>query len=359
MRQWPDAGERLLLAAALGDGELALAAFAAWRASIDWDGDLDGGSFRMLPLVHANMARLGCDDPLMPRLGGVYRHSWCEAQVHLRAGARALALLRDRSVPVMVSKGLLLATRYYASPALRPMADIDLLVPLDRALAAIAVLDRGGWREEPTAAQQWGRRRRDMLTLTAGLGMIHPRDGEIDLHWRLVRESRGATTEAMFWRDALPVTIAGVEALRPSPAHLLFHVVSHGVRPNILSPLRWVADAAMVLRRDDEVIDWDEVMRCAERLRVGRRVAAGLAYLRDEIGLPVPAGVTAAVPRTSWIERVEDASFRAGVATSRQGRWLEAQAAFGRIAVSDARGALPRLALRWAARRLVPSWPQS
>ena len=352
-RHWPDAAERLLLGAALGDGDAALADFARWRNGIDWDGNLDGGSFRLLPLVHANLSRLGCKDPLMGRLGGVYRHSWAEAQGHLRGGGEALGRLRARDIPVMVSKGLLLASHYYASPALRPMSDIDVLVPQVRALEAVETLDAAGWAEDSGARRQWQTRRGDMLALIAGLGVRHPRWGEVDLHWRLLVESGGAATEAVFWRDAEPVVIGGVEVSRPSPSHLLFHVVAHGVRPNVMSPLRWIADAAMILRRDAARIDWDEVLRCGQRLRVGQRLGQGLSYLRDEMRLPVPAGIAANTP-PCWVERAEDRAFRGSTAPTRRQPWLDRQAAFARLAVSDARRHLPRLALRWTARRLLP-----
>lgn len=354
MRLWPDRAEQLLLTAALGDGETALRAFADWRASIDWDAELDGGSFRLLPLLHANLRRLGCTDPLMRRLAGIYRHSWCETQVHLHTGARIIAMVQAAQVPVMVSKGLLLAHAYYASPALRPMSDIDLFVPADRALETLALLSPHGWVPAPGVAKLWAGRQGDMLAMVNGIGMYHDRDGEIDVHWRLLPESTGDAQDAQFWRDATPVQIGTVEVWRPSPTHLLLHVMAHGLRPNPMSPLRWIADAAMILRVDGQRIDWDELMTTARVLHVGNRVGRGLAYLRDTMGFDIPAG--AGVGASTWVELIEERAFQASIVPTpaRLNAALVLAATVARLAVTDARRHLPRLGARWLGRRLLP-----
>lgn len=354
LKLWPDAQETLLLQAALADGYSAITAFSAWQAGVDWADDLEGGSFRLLPLVHANLARAGYDDPIMARLRGIYRYSWCAAQGHLANGVAALGQLRAADIPVIVSKGLALATCYYDSPALRPMSDIDLLVPANRALDAVSVLNAGGWHEFDGSNEQWGHRREDMLALIAGLGLRHPRFGEIDLHWRLLRESGGEATDAMFWRDAQAAIIGGVDTLRPSPTHMLFHVIVHGLQPNVMSPLRWIADAAMVLRRDGDAIDWNELLACGRRLRVSRRLGSGLAYLAAAFQLPIPPEIANRRTLPSWVERLDDRAFRARAASLRSRSVLDQPAAAARLLISDDRRHFPRLALRWTARRLMP-----
>ncbi len=357
LKLWPDAQETLLLRAALRNDDTALADFAAWQRGIDWAGHIDGGSFRMLPLVHANLARLGCTDPAMGRLAGVYRYSWCEAQTHLRRGAKAIDLLRRQGIPVMISKGLALAVAYYDSPAHRPMSDIDLVVPVDRAIEALALLNAGGWQETAADRRQWAGRKADMLALTVGMGLYHDRDGEIDLHWRLLHESGRAALENRFWQQARPITIAGVEALRPCGDHLLLHVIIHGLRPNVMAPMRWVADAAMILKRDAGTIDWDEILRCARQMRVNRRLDSGLAFLRDHMGLAIPAGVATGAVSPGWIERIEDRAFQASTREPSPARQesLQFRAYLVRFLASDGVRHLPRLTLRWLARRLLPA----
>jgi len=351
---WPDAAERLLLHAALDEGDSATKAFTRWSAGIDWDGDIEGGSFRMLPLVHANLSRLGAKHPMMGRLAGVYRYHWCAAQTHLRHGADVLARLKAASVPVMLSKGLALAASIYPGPALRPMSDIDLLVSPSHALQALDLLAAAGWVEDQAAARQWQGRREDMLILTIGSNMHHPDAGEIDLHWTLMHESGGTGLDEAVWASAAPLMIGAQPALSPSPSFMLLHVIAHGLRPNALSPLRWVADAAMVLRHQAKAIDWALFHHWADKLSVRHRAAQGLAYLRDEMHLPVPAqALPKPLPAPGWLERLEDRSWQTKLnrPASAPPTSLERSVQLARLMAGANRTALPRLALGWLGRR--------
>ena len=351
---WPDASERLLLHAALDDGDSAVAAFARWSAQIDWSGDIEAGSFRLLPLVHANLSRLGASHPLMGRLAGVRRYHWCAAQLHLQRGADVLASLRLAGIEVMVTKGIALATSVYADPALRPMSDIDVLVSPAKAIDALEVLRTAGWAEAAAVESQWQNRRADMLILSIGNNLYHPSAGEVDLHWALMHEASGIELDRAVWADARPIMIKGEMARRPSSSFMLLHVIVHGLRPNALSPLRWVADAAMLLRREHDAIDWVLVHHWADRLAVGQRFAAGLAFLRDEMGLELPPDAlpdSLTMPR--WLERLENRSWQAQLArqagTPRTG--LERAAQLARLVASSHRSELPRLAFDWLGRR--------
>ena len=351
---WPDAQQRRLLRAALGDGESALADFAVWQSGVDWEGDLDGGSFRVLPLLYANLARLGCKHPFMQRLRGIYRHSWCEAQVHRQHGVAAVSRLASEGIETLATKGLVLANVYYDNPALRPMSDIDIMVPEHRAMEAFAALSGSGWSEP--AAAHWGWRRQAMMVIAHAAALRHDRYGELDLHWRLSPESGGAASGAIFWRHAISFEFAGTRMLRLDPAHMLLHIVTHGLRPNQLPPLRWVADAAMVLRRDGASLDWQRLFGLARDLHVGHRLQSGLAYLRDEIGIELPAQATSAEVQPSWIERTEDWIRRAEMSSTspRRRQLLNLAAQLPRLAVGDHRRQLPMLALDWGRRQLRP-----
>ena len=60
---WPSAEQKLLLRAALAEDGAALKAIAAWHARVDLGGTIDSGSFRLLPMAHANLEKLGCTHP--------------------------------------------------------------------------------------------------------------------------------------------------------------------------------------------------------------------------------------------------------------------------------------------------------
>jgi hypothetical protein len=298
--------EDALLRAALRDGDAALEAFAQWRALFDFEGQHEAGQFRLLPLLHANMARLGCKDPVMARLRGVHRHAWAEGQRRQYAAAIVLRVLAGAAIPTLVTKGLALARDYYPDLSLRPMQDMDLMVPRDRAEEAVAVLQDAGWRfiTPQDAYAQGGAGRAAFMILRHGLDMVDGSGNEADLHWRPLFECAVPDFSDWFWQGAEPLSISGEWSLRPQPGPLLFHVVSHGLQPNVISPLRWVADASMILKRSGSDIDWDMFWNMARRVRNERRLAEGLAIVERISASPLPAGARRQA-RATLVEQLE------------------------------------------------------
>jgi hypothetical protein len=351
---WPDAGQLLLLKASIGEAPVALDAFDKWIGSVDYVRHLDGGSFRLLPLLHAHQKRLGNTHAALDKLAGVYRRSWCEVQLQLKCGERIVGLLQDQGIAVLVSKGLALSVCYYDSPAMRPMSDLDLVVPRAQARHALDILAAAGWCETPEHLARWSGRRGDMLALTNGVALVDAGGREIDLHWRMMQECNSARIEGGFWRNALPMALGDRTVLRPDASTLLFHTIVHGVRPNALPPIRWIADAAMILRRDGERIDWQAMLGLGRKALALHRLGVGLEYLRTMIGLPVPEEIVAiATARPGLIERREARGFGAelGGASAAALARIGFPVNVARLAMGDARGQLPRLAMRWLGQR--------
>jgi hypothetical protein len=69
----------LLHAALDPDASAAATALAAWAALTDLDTGVDAASFRLLPLLHANLEAHRIAHMLTPRLAGVRRHDWVDA----------------------------------------------------------------------------------------------------------------------------------------------------------------------------------------------------------------------------------------------------------------------------------------
>ena len=298
---WPNPAQEELLKAALGDGKDALDHFHVWRGMIDLEADFDSGSFRLLPLLYVNMARLGLDDPLMGRLKGTYRRAWCEAQPRFSQARDVLALLQSQGIETLMTKGVPLAISYYGNETLRPMADLDVVVPRDKARPAIAALEAAGWVRGPLVREE------DLLFHHA-MQFFHPKGGELDLHWYVLLECRDAAINDAFWRRAEPLMVKDVATRQLETTDMMFHTVIHGIRWNAEPPIRWIADAAMILRRADRRIDWDRLVAMAIEEKVTYRLRLGLRFLADRFAMPIPADVLARLDkaRTTWLERIEN-----------------------------------------------------
>ena len=207
----PNEEQRLLLAAALGDGERARTAFEAWRARVVLD-DVDGESHRLLPLLARNLVRLRVDDG--GRLAGLYRRNFAANALAMRAAAEVIAALEADGIRTMVLKGGALALLHYRDSGARVRGDVDVLVEPGRARAASAVLARLGYA--PIRAS-------DAFD-AAHLGRVHSsgmRDGrgrEIDLHWYAASEARRPGDDDRIWQGSIPLALDGVATRAPCAA---------------------------------------------------------------------------------------------------------------------------------------------
>lgn len=335
--------ERDLVTAALAQDGRAAQAFDRVMATLDFAGPVDGGHFRMLPLMYTNLTRAGIPAARLGMVRGVYKYNWCRSHQIAARASEAVSAVAAAGAPVMMCKGIVLAKRYYDSPAQRPMSDVDLVVPVDRVRDAARALERIGYGCGKDFAAMDEARYQDYIALRHSVALSRGGD-QIDLHWYVMRSCRSAAANRRFWTNAESFEIApGVAARQLRAGDMLLHVVLHGLQWNAMSPLRWIADAAMILRRAGRTIDWDELFDAAAALRTESHFRAGLEFLRSLDLVDLPHWPRR--PRTTLIERAE--RWAHGDA-----RILSVPVSVLRWPVSDARPRIPRLATRWAARRL-------
>ena len=298
-RLFPDDRQHTLLRAALLPRPEAL---EAWRAASPWldPARIDPGSRQLLPLVWANLAHQGVRDPALERLAGFYRDTRVRVEALLAAAGRLLAGLHAAGIPTLVLKGGALVVGYYRDTGVRPMSDLDVLVPTSAATAARGILQEQGW----SPRFRWS---------AVGVRMTHAAvfDGAhglpIDLHWHVFAECCRPDDDAALWERSIPIEIGGVATRALSPADQLMHVCVHGEKWVHVPGIRWVADGVVVMRA--AAVDWERLVQEATRRQFVRRLGKQLAYLRHAVDAPVPADVLAALATTpaSRLEQLEHA----------------------------------------------------
>ena len=298
---WPTPAQELLLRAGVASGRRALEAWDAWKANHDLiETELDHGSFRLLALVYKNLLAQGADEPLMPRLKGIYRYWWCSNQHLFYRAAGVIRELEGAGIPTIVLKGAAASVAYYRDTGVRTMGDIDLLVPVDRATAAVTHLGRLGFRPaRPRVA--------DLIRYQHSVRMEHGNGEALDLHWHVLAECVHRSADDGFWKRAVPIRILDASSRALDATDALLHAIVHGMRWNAEPTVRWVADAMAILRAADGVIDWTVMEREARRQHVVLRLRMGLAYLKRSMGAPIPDRVLERLRKTSpvGIERME------------------------------------------------------
>ena len=331
---WPTPLQEELLRAAVLPTDAAAEAWDRLRPGLVLDDVWDPAIHRLLPLVHRNLKAAGVDDPDLPRLAGIRRRHWYENQVRLHQVRPALDALTAEDIPLLFLKGVPLGLEYYGDLGLRPMADVDVLIPHPQAERALDVLEARGWRDLDGLSHE------KLFRTRHGGQLRHPDGGDLDLHWHLgtplLLPHDEASSSDDFWAAAEPLAIPqhGLVGQMLAPTDLLLHLVAHGLWAGSDSTVRWIADSSVVLQKRD--IDWDRFVDQADRRRIAPLVGDALRYLADELEADIPEPAIAMLRTRS---------------TSRRERRL-LRALVGPQDGPAALGGLPHLRSYWAYTRL-------
>ena len=294
--------DTLLLKAALLDGETARQAFAAWRPTFDRE-TINPGHQRLLPLLYRNLTRLDISDPLFPYFRGVRNYHWTRNQLRLHAIAPVLRALNAARIPVMALKGAALFASCIDDFSLRPMDDIDLMVPFEQLTRAVELFGDHGF--DPVGCPGWAFEA--ISQSMPGYPFQDEADHGIDLHWHMLHRDQRKKADAIFWQDARLAQLAGVDVLTPSLSHQMLHAIVHAAESNPIATLRWAADALTMLRRErDEEFDWGVLVREARDRHLAAPVHDALWVLAHQFDIAVPKEVLSGLRQSSrTLERLE------------------------------------------------------
>lgn len=274
----PEPDQRLLLRAALLEPVGVRSAWQEWRRTGGSVESVDMATFRLLPLVYRSLETARVEDPDLPRLRGIYRHAWASNQRLAHPVGLALDSLRSNGIPTMLLKGAAVSLAHYRDLGARPMDDVDVLVPLHDAERALAMLEAEGW----SMLVSIGTSR--ILRSAHATPIVGPDGAQIDLHWRVLVES---ARDEDFWSAAAPAELGGAATLVPGPAEQLLHTCAHAMRHPAAS-LRWIADAAVIIRSSGHAMDWGRLLAGVAARGVPLRTATALSVLVELLGPAVP-----------------------------------------------------------------------
>lgn len=268
---------RLLLHAALDPQERAQAAWREWNSLYDLD-TTEAASRRLLPLVHQNLSSAGMDDVQLKKLGGIRRYTWCENQLLFRHGAAALRALARAGIPTMALKGAPLALVYYGEMSLRPMRDLDLLVPPEKLAEAMMILRGLGW----TPKDPWPGEDLEAFAHTRHAhGFANKTNQQIDLHGYIFPQSTRSQDEACFWEASAPLQLSDAETRCLNAADQFLHVCVHAATTLNENPAYWMADCLMILR-SSQPLEIERLLHTARARRFSLFLRSQLEILAAE-----------------------------------------------------------------------------
>jgi len=266
---WPTRREQLLLTTALAEPDRAVAAWRELRPELDLQ-TAEDSIFAALPLVYRRLDEAGLDDPDLSRLKGIYRNTWTLNTLLVDRVQATADAFRSAEVPMLLVGTLGAALRYYDSLGLRPTGYIELLVAENDVIPAVRAAGSAGWSARgasrgPTGEVPLVDEKGRLCMLRSGLAP--------DFVTRA-----GEPAVMPFWDAAVDIDVNGGRVRALSPDDDLLAAIVTRARASPFRSLQWIVDAAMILRKPEQ-IDWERVCRLGIERGQGLRLRDAFEYL--------------------------------------------------------------------------------
>ena len=200
---------------------------------------------------------------------------------------KVLLAYAESNIPVILLKGAALADALYGNIALRPLRDIDLLIPPQEVRHALRILEEQGYmvgdievHESSTFEYE-----NELLLVKHGATEFF-----LELHWSLLDSIHHQNVLDMdwFWHTAVPAEIAGHEARMLGPEAQILHLCSHLALHHQSVGLLWFNDIAMALQGYGDNLNWDVLLERAKQYDLVRPLQEILSTVVDEWYIDLP-----------------------------------------------------------------------
>ncbi len=174
--------------------------------------------------------------------------------VTLLANQQKLALFRQiemvlgAAIPVALLKGMALAFSVYPDEALRPMGDLDLLVPEELVFEALDRLLSHGGVSAHIPVSRWHEAHHGHVRAI----QLPPYQSLIELHARLYAHGKEAQPPGMTWQVAVTSLSSAQGSFKGlKEPYLLYHLATHLDDNAVKGGIRlgWLLDVALVLEK--------------------------------------------------------------------------------------------------------------
>ncbi|MDD2923188.1 MAG: nucleotidyltransferase family protein [Anaerolineales bacterium] len=223
-------------------------------------------------------------------LRGAYFSTWAQNQKIFDELEKLASAFRQADIPVILLKGACFALTIYPDIGLRPMGDLDLLVPASKLDEAVEIAKTLGYIDETPEASTG---LRDLLDHEI---CLQKKDVALEIHKSLVAEKtfKYAAPVDWFWSQTEALKIprfANLLTLTPA-AQVLYAathaMLQHGGRS---APLRWFVDIDRLLRFYADRLDWEALLSQAKIFEWSSALNAALAQTQDYFKTPIPAEI--------------------------------------------------------------------
>ncbi len=226
----------------------------------------------------------------------MYARTWSQNQLLFKELEVLAQLFHERGIPVVVLKGACFALTIYLDIGLRPMGDLDLLVPASRWTEAVACAESLGYADAvPEASPGLD----ELLSHHAHLRKSGAGSIILEIHNSLVADKSFvyAVPVDWFWTQTESLDSSSnnrfEHLLTLTPTAQLLYAASHAMLQHggFKTPLRWYYDLDQLIRSSNERLDWELLLSQARNFAWGSALQAALSQTQDLFDTPVPEDV--------------------------------------------------------------------
>lgn len=252
------------------------------------------------PLLHWSLSRSGRINLLPPaekeHLRAIYVTARMNNNQLLRELQRLNRLFERAEIPVVALKGICFALTIYPEIGLRPMADLDLLLPASQVASALHIVRSCGYADAvPEAIPGLD----ELLSRPACLRKTELPLTTLEVHHTLAAEDTSAHTVSVdwFWSQTefmeayTPGRKLGRLRMLSPTAQLLYacaHAMQHGGRK---ASLRWLYDIDLLVRVHAARLDWELLLAQARSFEWDSAAYTVLDQARSCFETPIPQAV--------------------------------------------------------------------
>jgi hypothetical protein len=182
-----------------------------------------------------------------------------------------LPILEQSGIPAAVLRGIRMAYEIYPDPIMRPMRDVDILIPPDSSARVCYLLALEGMKPEKTLRSQ----------------LVYSINGkDFEIHWSYVTPRRysGVAGYHKWLEDMVTVSTPQGNVSSLKLENELLGMIVHAFVHHDLNRISQAVDIALVMRRDE--LDWDYIIQWAMEARLSKMIAFVFAYIEWLFTLP-------------------------------------------------------------------------
>ncbi|MBI5965733.1 MAG: nucleotidyltransferase family protein [Chloroflexi bacterium] len=252
------------------------------------------------PLVYWTLSKSGkfssLPESARNSLRAMYSATWMHNQRIFKELETLSHLFHQADIPVVVLKGACFALTIYPDIGLRPMGDLDILVPKAKLVDAVQIAKTLGYEDAlPEATPGL----RDLLNHEICLQKMGEHSITLEIHHSLVADKSFVYSVPVdwFWTQTEllePSSRKKIENLcMLTPTAQVLYAASHAMLQHggKNTPLRWFHDLDLLIRVYGERIDWDLLLRQAKIFEWGSALDAALSQSNEYFNTPIPEDV--------------------------------------------------------------------